>query len=200
MSIHSRTWMTALALLALIWSAVAWIMHETDDLVSWPGKVQGLMEKAPWLSGSSVSQERRSQYLAMVIRDYQRLDASQRKSLREDAQELLDRFLASLNEGERKEYVDQTIEPLLQTIEKGLKVMPTEERRRLIGRMRGDLKSLRNDVTEEDRFAEQDRKFMEDLIADDPLLLIRAASLQQKIELAPVLEDMQSRVQGFKFR
>jgi hypothetical protein len=192
--------MTALALLALIWSGVAWVMYQTDDLVSWPGKVQEKMEKAPWLSGGSVSHEKRRQYLAMVIRDYQRLDASQRKSLREDAQELLDRFLASLNEDERKEYVDRTIEPLFETIERGLKVMPPEERKRLIGRMRGDLKSLSTKSAEGDRLAEQDRKFMDDLIADDPLLLLRAASLQQKIELAPVLEDMQSRVQGFKLR
>lgn len=192
--------MTALALLALIWSGVAWVMYQTDDLVSWPVKVQEKMEKAPWLSGGSVSHEKRRQYLAMVIRDYQRLDASQRKSLREDAQELLDRFLASLNEDERKEYVDRTIEPLFETIERGLKVMPPEERKRLIGRMRGDLKSLSTKSAEGDRLAEQDRKFMDDLIADDPLLLLRAASLQQKIELAPVLEDMQSRVQGFKLR
>ncbi|MCA1964433.1 MAG: hypothetical protein LDL31_10850 [Prosthecobacter sp.] len=197
MSLH-RIWTLAGLLLAAIWTCVAIVMHQTDDLVSWPGKVQARLEQAPWLKGEKLSDEARRSYLAIVIRDYQRLDNAQRRSLREDAQESLDAFFASLTDEEKKMYVDRTIEPLFETIEKGLKVMPIEERKRLIGRMRGDLKNLRGSNAEGDRLAEQDRKFMEDLMADDPMLFLRGASITQKLELAPVLEDMQSRVQGLR--
>lgn len=195
---RQRLWITTLALLAALWSAVAVIMHETDDLVSWPGKVQELVENAPWLAGEKLSDEKRRGYLARVITNYQRLDVGQRKSLREDAQEALDKFFASLSEEERKEYVNRTIEPLFEVIDRGLKVMPVEDRKRLVTRMRGDLKNLRGGNAEGDRLAEQDRKFMEDLMAEDPLLFLRDASVKQKLELAPVLEDMQSRVQGLR--
>lgn len=195
---RQRIWITTALLLTAIWAGVAVIMHETDDLVSWPGKVQGLVEQAPWLSGEKVAEEKRRTYLAQVIMNYQRLDVGQRKSLREDAQEPLDKFFASLTEEEQKEYVNRTIEPLFEIIDRGLKVMPVEDRKRLIGRMRGDLKSLRGNDSEGDRLAEQDRKFMEELMADDPLLFLRQASVKQKLELAPVLEDMQGRVQGLR--
>ena len=195
---RQRIWITTALLLTAIWAGVAVIMHETDDLVSWPGKVQELVEQAPWLSGEKVAEEKRRTYLAQVIMNYQRLDVGQRKSLREDAQEPLDKFFASLTEEEQKEYVNRTIEPLFEIIDRGLKVMPVEDRKRLIGRMRGDLKSLRGNDSEGDRLAEQDRKFMEDLMADDPLLFLRQASVKQKLELAPVLEDMQGRVQGLR--
>lgn len=195
---RQRIWITTALLLTVIWAGVAVIMHETDDLVSWPGKVQELVEQAPWLSGEKVAEEKRRTYLAQVIMNYQRLDVGQRKSLREDAQEPLDKFFASLTEEEQKEYVNRTIEPLFEIIDRGLKVMPVEDRKRLIGRMRGDLKSLRGNDSEGDRLAEQDRKFMEELMADDPLLFLRQASVKQKLELAPVLEDMQGRVQGLR--
>jgi hypothetical protein len=195
---RQRLWLTTLALLAALWSAVAVIMHETDGLVAWPGKVQALVENAPWLAGEKLSDEKRRGYLARVITNYQRLDVGQRKSLREDAQESLDKFFESLTEEEKKDYVNRTIQPLFEVIDRGLKVMPVEDRRRLIGRMRGDLKNLRGGNAEGDRLAEQDRKFMEDLMAEDPLLFLRDASVKQKLELAPVLEDMQSRVQGLR--
>ena len=193
-----RIWLTAAFLIALIWSAVAVVMHETDHLVSWPGKVIDLVESAPWLKGDTLSDDKRRQYLAQVIMNYQRLDIGQRKSLREDAQESLDKFFNSLSEDEKKEYVNRTIEPLFETIDKGLKAMPEEERKRIVTRMRGDMKNMRGNNKEGDRLAEQDREFMEKMIADDPILFLREAPLKTKMELAPILEDMQSRVQGLR--
>jgi hypothetical protein len=195
---RKRIWMTAAGLLVGIWVIVAVIMQQTDDLVAWPGKVQDLVEQAPWLAGEKTSDEKRRQYLAKVIMNYQRLDIGQRKSLREDAQESLDKFFASLTEEEQKEYVNRTIEPLFEIIDRGLKVMPAEDRKRMVGRMRGDMKSLRGNDPDGDRLAEQDRKFMDELVAEDPMLFLREASVKQKIELAPVLEDMQGRVQGLR--
>jgi hypothetical protein len=195
---RQRIWITATVLLAAIWGAVALVMDQTDDLVSWPGKVQSLMEEAPWLAGEKWSDEKRRGYLAKVITNYQRLDASQRKALREDAHDSLDKFFDSLTEAEQKEYVDRTIEPLFEVIDKGLKVLPLEERKRIVTRMRGDVKGMRGNNAEGDRLAEQDRKFMEDLMAEDPMLFLREASVKQKLELAPILEDMQGRVQGLR--
>lgn len=193
-----RIWLTVAMLLALIWSAVAVIMHQTDHLVSWPEKVITLVEEAPWLNGPEGSPESRRLYLSQVITNLNRLDTQQRRRLREDAQESIDRFFASLNEEEQKEYVDRTVAPFLDGLDRGLKLLPAEERKRLVGRMRNDMKGLRGTSPEGDRLSDQDREFMETMIAEDPVLFLRDAPTKTKMELAPVLEDMQSRVQGMR--
>lgn len=193
-----RHWLIALALLALIWGAVAVVMQRTDELVSWPGKVLGLLEDAPWLEGGSVNESERRLHLHRVITNLNRLDASQRRSLREDGQEAIDRFFASLTPEEQKEYVDRTVEPYLKTLDAGLKRLPEEERKRLVARLRGDLRHLRGNSADGERLNDQDREFLELMIDEDPVLFLREAPLKVKMELAPALEEMQSRLQGFR--
>lgn len=193
-----RHWLIALALLALIWSAVAVVMQRTDELVSWPGKVIDLLEATPWLDGGTATELERRTHLHRVLTNLDRLDASQRRSLREDGQELLDRFLASLTTEEQKEYVNRMIEPHLEALGAAMKRLPEEDRKRLVGRLRGDLRNLRAGSAEGERLNEQDREFLDFMIAEDPVLFLREAPLKVKMELAPVLEEMQSRLQGFR--
>ena len=195
---RQRIWLTAAVLLAIVWSIVAVVMRETDGLVSWPGKVLELVEEAPWLKGQSLGEEKRRQYLAQVIANYLRLDAKQRRSLREDDQSTLDRFFASLTDAEKKEYVDRTIEPLFEVIDKALKVMPEEERKRIVGRFKGDVKGIAGNHKEGGLANPQDREWMESIMMEDPMMFLREAPLKTKLELAPLLEDMQSRVQGMR--
>ena len=193
-----RIWLTVAILLAIIWSIVAVVMNQTDHLVSWPDKVIALVEEAPWLQGTEGTHESRQQYLDRVITNFNRLDSPQRRSLREDGQETLDKFYASLSEEEQKEYVNRTVEPYFDGISRALKLMPEEDRKRLVGRMRSEMKSLRGASKEGDRLSDQDREFMEMMIAEDPILFLREAPTKVKMELGPVLEEMQSRVQGMR--
>jgi hypothetical protein len=195
---RQRIWITASLCLAAIWSLVAVVMKKTDDQVSWPTKVLGLMEEAPWLNGAPLEDSKRRQYLADVMMNMQRLDAGQRRNLREDGQESMNRFFESLSDEEQKEYVNRLIEPLLDVIDQGLKAMPAEERKRIVARMRSDTKGMRGIEPPRDRIAEQDREFVDSLVAEDPILFLREASVKQKLELAPILEDMQLRVRGLR--
>jgi hypothetical protein len=195
---RQRIWITAAVLLAFIWSVVAVVMQQTDDLVSWPGKVIELLEETPWLKGNEIAHDPRQRYLVNVITNYNRLDPGQRRDLREDAQESLNKFFASLTEAEQKEYVNRTVDPLLDIIDKGLKAMPLEERKKLVGRMRGDMKGQRGNDKPSEPPADKDREFMESLVNEDPILFLREAPLKTKMELAPMLEEMYTRVQGFR--
>lgn len=195
---RQRIWTTAAVALALIWAGVAVVMQQTDDLVSWPGRVMELVEEAPWLNGAIVANDARQRYLVKVITNYNRLDPGQRRELREDAQESLNKFFNSLTGDEQKEYVNRTVDPLLDIIDKGLKAMPVEERKKLVARMRGDMKGQRGNAKTGDQPADKDREFMESMIADDPILFLRGAPLKTKMELAPMLEEMHTRVKGFR--
>lgn len=193
-----RIWITTAIVLALIWSALAMVMRQTAQLVSWPQKVLDLAEAAPWHDGKSVSESQRRLHLHEVITKLNQLDFQQRRTLREDGQDILDKFFATLTEAEQKEYVDRTVEPYFETISKGIKLLPEEERKRMVGRMRNDLKNLRAGSAQGDRLSDQDREFFEFMIAEDPVLFLREAPVKMKMELAPVIEEMQSRLQGFR--
>jgi hypothetical protein len=193
-----RIWVQAAVLLALIWGVVMLVMRGTDSYVSWPEKVIVLAEEAPWLHGEKNTASDRKLHLHKVITHLNRLKPEQKRRLREDGQEALDRFSASLTEEEQKEFVNRTIEPHFESISKTLKLLPQEERKRLIGRLRTDLKSLRGESTQGNRLSEQDQEFMDFMIADDPILFLREAPIQVKMELAPVLEDLLSRLQGMR--
>lgn len=196
---RSRIWLIAAAALLLIWCGVALVMQQTDHLVSWPEKVTTLMEASPWLKGDAKgSRESRQPHLNLVITHLNRLDAQHKRRLREDDQAVVDKFFASLTEDEQKEYVNRTVDPYLDRLERGLKAIPEEERKRLVTRMRGDMKNLRSGTQEGDRLSEQDREFMDSMIQEDPIFFLRNASTKAKMELAPVLEDMQSRLQGLR--
>lgn len=193
-----RVWLIAGGLLILIWSGVAIVMKQTDHLVSWPEKVIALADEAPWLHGEEGTYETRHVYLDRLITNQNRLDVPQRRRLREEGQEVLDKFFTSLTEEEQKEYVNRTVDPHLDNLDRGLKLLPTEERKRLVMRMRNDLKNLRGRTPDGDRLSDQDREFMDMMVSEDPVLFLRAAPLKTKMELAPVLEDLQSRVQGLR--
>ncbi len=193
-----RIWLTAAVALALIWTAVAVVMHQTDSLVSWPEKVIQLVEEAPWLNGGTSSPAARQAHVNQVITNLNRLDGPHRRRLREDGQESVDKFFASLTEEEQKEYVNRTVEPYFDTLDRALKLMPEDERKRVVARMRNDMKGLRATSKDEDRLANQDREFMEMMITEDPVLFLREAPIKVKMELAPVLEEMMTRVQAVR--
>ena len=198
MNNRSRHWLIAGAALAAVWLCVWIVMHETDHLVSWPEKVVELMEESPWNSPEEGNQAARQEHLSRVITNMVRLDASQRKRLREDHQDMVDRFFASLTEAEQKEYVNRTVEVYFEMIAKGLKLMSAEERKRMTGRIRSDVKSLRGQSADGDRLAKQDQEMLDFMIGEDPVFFLRELPVKAKMELAPVIEEMQSRVQGLR--
>ncbi|HYF35366.1 MAG TPA: hypothetical protein VD994_08770 [Prosthecobacter sp.] len=191
---NQRLWLTVAALLAAIWGGVAVVMHLTDDYVSWPEKVMDLMTETPWLNGKSG--QARQPYIDEVIANINRLDFQQNRRLREDGQELLNRFFDSLTPEEQKDYVNRTLERHFETISRGLKLMAPEERKRLVGRMRTDMRAFRGNAKEEDRLSKQDQEFLDVMIEEDPILFLRELPTKTKMEIAPVIEGMVSRLQG----
>jgi hypothetical protein len=193
---NQRLWLTVAALLAFIWSGVAVVMHLTDDYVSWPEKVIDLMAAAPWLEGKST--QPRQPYIDEIIANLNRLDFQQSRRLREDAQDLINRFFASLTPEEQKVYVDRTLDRHFDTISRGLKLMAPEERKRLVGRLRTDMRAFRNNAKDQDeeRLSKQDQEFFDLMIEEDPILFLRGLPTKAKMEIAPAIEGMVSKLQG----
>ncbi len=193
-----RHWLIAGAALAALWTAVALVMRATDDRVAWPEKVAALLEAAPWRQPGEGTSAARERHLGLVIANFNRLDDAQRRRLREDHQDALDRFFASLTPEEQALYVQRTVERHFDLVSTVIRRMSPDERKRLAGRLRSDLRNLRGAQAEGARLSSQDQEMLDFMIGEDPVLFLRELPPRAKMELAPLIEEMQARAQGLR--
>ncbi len=186
-------WLWTLTLLAAIWSGVAVVMSLTADLVSTPAKVLELVQAAPWLENKDLPYEQRQHYLDQVITKQNLLDFKQRRDLREEGQPMLDSFFRSLSAEEKKEYANRTTVEHLKAVSKGLQAMPAGERKQMATRIRRDMIARAGDTENVPSMEEFEMMF--ELGLDT---FLKDASADEKMRLAPVIEDMQARIQGLR--
>ncbi|MFO1484634.1 MAG: hypothetical protein U1F71_14830 [Verrucomicrobiaceae bacterium] len=195
-----RFWLQIAAFLILVWGAVAVVMWMTEDSVFTPEKTLALMEEAPWLDNEDLGHEQRQQYLDKVITNVIKLDYSQRNTMREDGQETVDRFMKSLTEEEKGEYISRVVEEHFKAVMKGIEKLPAEDRRRIIGGIHRDMKKRTAQNPELQMLVGEDPVAFEKNFTKDMGLFFKEAPLSAKLEMAPMLEAMHARMQGLRMR
>lgn len=195
-----RFWLQTAAFLVLVWAGVGVIMWVTEDSVFSPEKTLALMENAPWLADENLSEIKRKAYLDKVITSYIKLDFNQRNQMREDGQETMERFSKSLTDEEKGEYVTRTVEENFKAVMKGLEKLPVDERRRIIGGIQREMKKRASKNPEMQMILDQDPASFEKSFTKDMGLFFKEAPLSMKLEMAPMLEAMQGRMQGMRVR
>ena len=100
-----RLWLQVAAFLVLVWAGVAAVMWFTEDYVFTPEKTLALMSESPWYENERLGHQQRMQHLDKVITSVVKLDFSQRARMREDGEETIDRFMKSLSDEEKGEYI-----------------------------------------------------------------------------------------------
>jgi hypothetical protein len=192
-----RFWFQVAAFLALVWAGVGVVMWVTEDSVFSPEKTLALMENAPWFADEDAP---RKAYLDKVINSVLKLDFSQRNQMREDGLETMERFTKSLTDEEKGEYVGRTVEENFKAVMKGLEKLPAEDRRRIIGGIQREMKKKAAKNPEMQMMLDQDAASFEKSFTKDMGLFFKEAPLSMKLEMAPMLEAMQGRMQGMRIR
>jgi len=195
-----RFWLQIAAFLVLVWGVVAVVMFATEDSVFSPEKTLALMQGAPWLENEDLGHEQRQQYLDKVITSVIKLDFNQRNTMREDGQEIMERFNHSLTDEEKGEYISRTVEENFKAVMKGIDKLPAEERRRIIGGIYRDMKKKAAVKPEMQLLLGEDPASFERNFTKDMGLLFKEAPLSAKLEMAPMFEGMQARMQGLRMR
>ncbi|MCB1277499.1 hypothetical protein [Prosthecobacter sp.] len=195
-----RLWLQVAAFLALVWGAVTVVMWVTEDSVFSPEKTLSLMENAPWFADESLGEKQRQEHLDKVINSVIKLDFNQRGSMREDGLETMDRFFKSLTDEEKGEYVTRTVEENFKAVMKGLEKLPPDDRRRIIGGIQREMKKRATKNPEMQMLLDQDAASFEKSFTKDMGLFFKEAPLSMKLEMAPMLEGMQGRMQGMRMR
>ena len=195
-----RFWFQIAAFLALVWAGVGVVMWVTEDSVFSSEKTLALMADAPWLADEDLAESPRKAYLDKVINTVIKLDFNQRSSMREDGLETMDRFFKSLTDEEKGEYVNRTVEENFKAVMKGLEKLPAEDRRRIIGGIQREMKKKASKNPEMQMLLDQDAASFEKSFTKDMGLFFKEAPLSMKLEMAPMLEAMQGRMQGMRIR
>ncbi len=195
-----RFWFQVAAFLALVWAGVGVVMWVTEDSVFSSEKTLALMAKAPWLADEDLADAPRKAYLDKVINSVIKLDFNQRSTMREDGLETMDHFFKSLTDEEKGQYVNRTVEENFKAVMKGLEKLPVEDRRRIIGGIQREMKKKASKNPEMQMMLDQDAASFEKSFTKDMGLFFKEAPLSMKLELAPMLEAMQGRMQGMRIR
>lgn len=195
-----RFWFQVVAFLALVWAGVGVVMWVTEDSVFSPEKTLALMADAPWLADEDFAAASRKAYLDKVTSTVIKLDFNQRSQMREDGLETMDRFFKSLTDEEKGGYVGRTVEENFKAVMKGLEKLPVEERRRIIGGIQREMKKKAAKNPEMQLLLDQSPAEFEKSFTKDMGLFFKEAPLSMKLEMAPMFEAMQGRMQGLRMR
>lgn len=193
-----RFWLQIAAFLALVWGVLGVVMWSTEDSVFTPEKTLKLMTDAPWLEDEYLGHEQRMQYLDKVITSVIKLDFNQRSTMREDGEETMKTFFKSLTDEERSEYIGRTVEENFKAVMKGIDKLPPEERRRIIGSIHREMKKKTASNPEMQLLLDQDTAGFERNFNKEMTFFFKEAPLSAKLEMAPMLEGMQARMQGMR--
>lgn len=198
---NPRTLLIALLGIASIWIAVAGILQLTSKHTSTPDKVIAVMVTSPWLKdeNATVSDADRQKRLDEVITQVNLLDFDQRKQLREDGEDVTKRFMESLTKEEKGRFLEQTVEQHFKSVMKAFNQMKPEERRRIVEQARADMQRNQTDGRNMENLKKEDEKVFQNVVEKGLGAYYEDASAETKLDLAPLMEEMQQRMRGFGF-
>ncbi len=194
---NAKPLLLAAVALAAIWGAVAGVMALTAKHTSTPERVRELMDAAPWYERENLSPDERRKYLDDVIAHVNRLDFDQRRESRQDNRETGQRFMDSLTMEERHRFIEETVEQHFKSVMKAFNEMSRDERQRIVAQARRDMQRNSPDDRNMQRLREEDEEVYEHVVEKGLGAYYEEASADTKMDLAPLMEEMQQRMRGF---
>jgi hypothetical protein len=194
---NAKLLLFAILAVAAIWGAVASVMALTDKHTSSPEKVQALMVKAPWYDDPNLDEDARRKYLDDVIAQVNRLDFNQRRQSREGDPDIGRRFMDSLSTSERHHFLEETVEQHFKSVMKAFNQMSREERQRIVAQARRDMQKNTPDDDNMRRLQQEDEQVYEHVVEKGLGAYYEEATADTKMDLAPLMEEMQQKMRGF---
>lgn len=199
---NSKLLLVTLAALIAIWGAVAGVMSLTDKHTTTPEKVQRMMADTPWIvnENAELSEAERKKHIDAVITQANLLTFEQRRDMRGEGQETAREFMESLTDEEKGYYMKETVEQHFKSIMKGFNQMSKEERQRIVTQARKDMERNNAEGQNMQRLQERDEKVFQQVVDKGLGAYYEEASAETKMDLAPLMEEMQQRMNGLPRR
>jgi len=169
-----------------IWLVAALVIFLARSSQPTPESVAAYIGKHP-LAGKSTGE--RDAILNRVAKGLNRLDFDQRQQLRRDR--VTERFYGSLTPAEQEKFMDLTLPAGFKQMMEALNKMTPERRRKIVDR---SLERMRNEQPPESDRLKDDQ--VKKIIDAGLRSFYNDASAQVKLDLAPLIEQMQKSLQG----
>lgn len=201
---NSKILLVALGALVAIWGAVAGIMSLTEKHTTTPEKVLNAMATVPWVAdeNAELSDAQRKEHIDKVITQVNLLDFEQRRRMREadGDQETGRKFMESLSDDEKGYFMKETVEQHFKSVMKAFNQMSKEERQRVVDQARKDMQRNQVEGQNMERLQERDEKVFQQVVEKGLGAYYEDASAETKMDLAPLMEEMQQRINGMPRR
>jgi len=189
-------WKT-LALLAGTWALVLTGAHFLGKRTVTPQKIVHYLETNPLSEIAAEDQNERREVIAGVAKKINRLDLKQRQEMERWGEDgPLRKFSDSLSPSEHALLVQLTVEEHFRSIMEAFNGMSQEERRGMIQHMQKEMRNDESREAERIRLQQEDPDLFENIVEKGMTAYYRDASVEVKMDLAPLLEDMQNRIRG----
>ena len=189
----------ALLVLTLIWAVAFGLMWIAGYWEVSPEKITAALRDHPLEDASGLVRvedaskaEARLVFIDEIAEKVRKLNHAQRRELRLDdtAQE----FYRKLADEEKAHFVKSTLPSGFEEFMKALNAMDKDERRKFVEKSIAEMEE-NNDDREFARLQKQDPKLMDTLINEGLKAYYNDASAGAKLDLAPLMEEMQRRAQ-----
>ncbi|MGF1677933.1 MAG: hypothetical protein ACFCUX_01935 [Candidatus Methylacidiphilales bacterium] len=193
----SFIWGLAAALL-VIWLISAAGMKAARDRVASADRVLAMVTAQNWDETTGANRQRALEEIADEVN---RLDFEQRREL--GLRRGLDGLFSSLSTEERQQFLDKTLPKGFEQIIERFNRMDTEARKAAVERAMADLRDIEINASQEERQRVLDR--YEDgtaqrVIREGFSSYLQNASAETKLDLAPLIEQIQRNMQGLGYR
>ena len=183
----------AIALLA-VWAVFGLISKMAGKQVVTREKVIEFIQKNPLPPEGE--KEKRDRIVEELAAKVNRLSMEERQLFREEGgNNNLRKFTENLTEAERDRFVELTIDEHFKAVFAALNKMKPEERKDLVDKIMRDMNKDQAKRPELERMREHDQQMAEKITEKGMSAYYKDAKADVKRDLAPVLEEMQHRLQ-----
>ena len=151
-------------------------------------------------SNNTPTEDLLKQHLDEVIAHVNRLDFDQRRQLRENDREVNQRFFQGMTPEERRRFLEETVEAHFKSVMKAFNAMEREERQKLVSQAMKDMQRNGGEDRNMEKLRQEDEKVFESVVEKGLGAYYQDASAETKLDLAPLMEQMQQRLRGFGHR
>lgn len=182
--------------LALVWGLVAAVMSIAHRAIPTPETISAYIAAHPL---EQLSPSEREQIVRRIAAQFNQLDFEQRRQAREsrDENEPSRAFFRSLTPPERVLFVELTVGPAFHHLMKALNEMEPEERRRIAADAAAQLRKAGGWSPREDsEWGERGPEIFSKIAEEGLRAYYEEGNAATKLDLAPVLEEMQDLLQN----
>ena len=193
--------------LALLWGVVLAVAKISGDQRVTPESVreflaENTLEPAP-SSGRMADADKRREVIKKFADQVNRLNWKQREEFRKTAHddgELGRVFFENMSAEEKIYYIQLTVDSHFKSVMDHFNKMEKSERANLIRKIRKDMESDDEGRRELERLKQEDEEVLEKIVEGGMRSYYRDANADVKLDLAPLMQQMQKRLQGLHRR